>query len=211
MPISFSESETVKCPQMISRTIRNPTHSQLHNSLFWFLRSYLQLKCLNVGQWHSCMRRFSSPPKWNNIEFHPMFWADATTLGSWQQVNEKPCGYLGLVGIECKFGDPFCCHWGLRKSIQALLTLLWGSGQGLAVTRLVTGSEWNRSRYGEKRKLCFAYSIPCMCFAYSKWDLSRPYLHALHTWMTPVNLPTRGRGRKRTPLGDNDLSLSNNL
>lgn len=145
---------------------------------------------------------------WNSI----LFWADATTLGSWQQVNEKPCGYLGLVGIERKFGDPFCCHWGLRKSIQTLLTLLWGSGQGLAVTRLVTlGLNGTGVGMVRRRKLCFAYSIPYMCFAYSKWDLSRPCLHTLHTWMTPVNLPTRGRGRKRTPFGDNDLSLSNNL
>lgn len=124
----------------------------------------------------------------------------------------EPCGYLGLVGIECKFGDPFCCHWGLRKSIQALLTLLWGSGQGLAVTRLITlGLNGTGVGMVRRRKLCFACSIPYMCFAYSKWDLSRPCLHTLHTWMTPVNLPTRGRGRKRTPLRDNDLSLSNSL
>lgn len=52
-----------------------------------------------------------------------MFWTEAASFGSWQQVNENLCGDLGQVGSECKFGYPSCCYQGLRKSIQAPLTL----------------------------------------------------------------------------------------
>lgn len=80
-------------PQMIPPQLETPPGaSYAGSSLFAYLRNpeiFILKQMFESGATASVRRRVSPSPKYNNVKFQNMFSAGASSLRSWQQMNEN--------------------------------------------------------------------------------------------------------------------------